>query len=68
MKKNEIENLRDKINHLDDKIISLLDERSFIVNEIGKFKNKSEDVIDADRENSILDRLSKKNKGALFQR
>ena len=65
MKKKEIDKLRNNINDLDDKIISLLDERSFIVNEIGKFKNKSEDVIDADRENSILDRLSKKIRGQI---
>ena len=63
MKKKEINNLRNKINDLDDKILSLLDERSQIVSEIGKFKDRSKGLIDINRENSILDRLLKNFKG-----
>ena len=63
MNKNEIDNLRDKINGLDDKIVDLLCKRSIIVNEIGKLKDKSKNIIDVDRERSILIRLLKNLKG-----
>ena len=63
MSKDKIDNLRNNINDLDDKVLNLLDERSQLVNQIGKFKNKSESVIDANREQSILDRLLKNTKG-----
>jgi len=63
MSKDKIDNLRNKINDLDDEILNILDERSQLVNQIGKFKNKSESVIDVNREKSILDRLLKNLKG-----
>ena len=59
MIENKINNLREKINELDDHILHLLDDRSKIVNEIGKLKDKSRSVIDKNREDSILRRLLK---------
>ena len=43
MIKDKIDDLRVIIDNLDDKILSLIDERSQIVNEIGKLKDKSRD-------------------------
>ena len=63
MNKKEIDNLRDKIDKLDNKIISILDERSLIVKSIGKLKNESKNVVDIEREQSILERLLKNLKG-----
>jgi histidinol-phosphate aminotransferase len=63
MSKNAIDNLRDKINALDDKILNLLDERSEVVSEIGKFKDRSKGFVDTDREHSIIERLLKNLKG-----
>ena len=63
MIKNKIDILREKINHLDDKILNYLDERSKIVREIGKFKDQSKSVVDINREQSILNRLLKNLKG-----
>ena len=63
MIKDKISILRDRINKLDDKILDLFDERSQIVNEIGSLKDKSKSVVDAQREESILERLLKNLKG-----
>ncbi len=62
MKKEEIEDLRDRINLIDDEILTLLSNRSKIVLQIGKHKNEDK-VIDPDREKKILDRLLSKSKG-----
>ena len=66
MKNKELEDLRDKINSIDDEILDLLSNRSEIVLEIGKYKNR-EFVIDLDREQKILDRLVKKSKAAMVR-
>ena len=63
MKNKELENLRSKINNIDDEILSLLSNRSKIVLEIGKQK-KDNSVVDPDREQKILDRLSSKFTGS----
>ena len=63
MKNDELENLRHKINKIDDDILSLLSDRSKIVLEIGKQK-KDNSVIDLAREQKILDRLCDKFKGS----
>ena len=49
MKNKELDNLRSKINNIDDEILSLLSNRSKIVLEIGKHK-KDNSVVDLDRE------------------
>ncbi len=63
MKNEDLENLRDKINLIDDEILELLSNRSEIVLQIGKHKNK-EKVVDPDREQKILDRLLNKSQGS----
>ena len=49
MKNKELDNLRSKINNIDDEILSLLSNRSKIVLEIGKHK-KDNSVVDLDRD------------------
>jgi len=63
MKNKELDNLRSKINNIDDEILSLLSNRSKIVLEIGKYK-KHNSVVDPDREQKILNRLISKFKGS----
>ncbi len=62
MKNREFEALRDKINLIDDEILTLLSNRSEIVLQIGKYKN-DEKIVDLDREQKVLDRLLSKSKG-----
>ena len=62
MKNEELDTLRDKINIIDDEILTLLSHRSEIVLQIGKHKN-DEKVVDLDREQKVLDRLLIKSKG-----
>ena len=63
MDKKEVKILRDKINDLDNKLLDLLDQRSHIVEQIGKFKDKSKGIIDQERESSVLSRLISLTKG-----
>ena len=56
----KLEELRDKINKVDDEILNLLAARADIVSEIGKEKNPKNNVVDLDREENILNRLLKK--------
>ena len=63
MKNKELDNLRIKINNIDDEILSLLSDRSKIVIEIGKHK-KDNFVIDLEREQIILNRLINRFKGS----
>ena len=57
MNNKELDILRDEINHLDEKMINILDHRSNIVTQIGKFKDLSKGVVDVKREQSVLNRL-----------
>ena len=53
MKSKKLDNLRSKINYIDDEILSLLSNRSKIVLEIGKHKKDNSinnSVVDLDRE------------------
>ena len=63
MKNKELDNLRSKINNIDDEILSLLSDRSKIVLEIGKHK-KDNFVVDLEREQIILNRLLSKFQGS----
>ena len=63
MKNEELDALREKINIIDDEILKLLSNRSQVVIEIGKHKNE-ETVVDLDREQKILDRLTNKLEGS----
>ena len=44
-------------------MLDFLDQRSHIVKEIGKFKDKTKGIVDENREQSILDRLITLSKG-----
>ena len=59
----ELNNLRDQINHLDDQILDILDQRSLIVTKIGKLKDHTKGVVDEKREQIVLNRLIKLSKG-----
>ena len=63
MAKKELQNLRNQINKLDNKILDLIDQRSHVVTKIGKLKDKSKGVIDQDREQAILSRLTSATAG-----
>jgi len=59
----ELENLRDQINKLDNQMLDILDQRSYIVTQIGKLKDKTKGVVDEDREQAVLNRLIKLSRG-----
>ena len=63
MKNKELDNLRSKINNIDDEILSLLSDRSKIVLEIGKYKT-ADSVVDLEREQIIINRLMNRFKGS----
>ena len=63
MSEKKLQNLRDQINELDNRMLDLLDQRSYIVTEIGRFKDKTKGVIDENRESAVLDRLTTSSKG-----
>ena len=63
MIENNLKNLREKVNEIDNKILDLLDGRSEIVYNIGKIKNKSEGIVDLNREQSVLNRIVNSSKG-----
>ena len=59
----ELKYLRDQINQLDNKMLDLINQRSNIVEDIGKLKDISKGVIDESREHNILTRLTSLSKG-----
>jgi histidinol-phosphate aminotransferase len=63
MKDKEIEILRDKINDLDNQMLDIMDQRSYIVTEIGKLKDKKKGIIDKNREQNVIDRLINLTRG-----
>jgi chorismate mutase / prephenate dehydratase len=64
----KIQELRKKIDEIDDKLIDLLNERARIVIEVGDIKKtKNLDFHSPSREREILDRLAARNKGPFPQ-
>ena len=64
-----LEELRKKIDELDDQLVKLLNERARVVVEIGKLKNKTDKpVYSPDREKDVLARISEANEGPLPDR
>ena len=62
----EIENLRQKIDSIEDSLISLLNERAKYVLEIGKIKKaQGLPIADSKREEIILKRVAEKNPGPM---
>ncbi len=61
-----LEELRNKINELDLKLVKLLNERARVVVDIGKLKNKTDKPIYApDREKDVFARITEANDGPL---
>ncbi|MFA5553800.1 MAG: prephenate dehydratase [Phycisphaerae bacterium] len=61
-----IEDLRKRIDEIDDELVKLLNERAQVVVEIGKEKNKTGGQIYApDREKKVLEKIKSVNKGPL---
>ena len=61
--KNKINELRNKIDEYDDKILTLVTKRLEISDKIGSIKKKSNlEILDNHRENEIISRLAKKFK------
>jgi len=64
-----LEELRKKIDELDEQLVQLLNERARIVVEIGKLKDKtSRPVYAPDREKQVLAKIAQANKGPLPDR
>lgn len=58
-----IEELRDEINTIDEKILSLIGKRLTLVKEVGELKKRqNKQILDSKREQEILNRLSSKAK------
>src|SRR5512137_2492979 len=68
MSKDKIQQLRKKIDELDDRIIDLLNERAKVVIEVGDIKKAEKlDFHSPNREREILERLTSCNKGPFTQ-
>ncbi len=64
-----LEELRKRIDAIDDQLVNLLNERAGVVVEIGKLKTQADRPIYApDREKQVLDKVVKANKGPLPDR
>ncbi len=65
----KLQELRKRIDAIDDKILDLLNERMEVVKEVGELKNKTNaPIYRPERELAILERLKKRNKGPLNER
>jgi chorismate mutase/prephenate dehydratase len=61
-----LDELRDKIDNIDDQLIKLLNERMEVVKKVGELKNNTGGAIyRPEREQQIVDRLYKNSKGSL---
>lgn len=64
-----LDELRIRIDQIDDQLVKLLNERARVVVEIGKFKNQAGTRVYApDREKQILEKITKTNQGPLPDR
>ncbi len=62
----KLQELREHIDAIDDKILELLNERMRVVQEVGRLKNKTQaPIYRPEREIEILNRLKSKNRGPL---
>ncbi|MBO9612251.1 MAG: prephenate dehydratase [Dyadobacter sp.] len=62
----ELTDLRNRIDGLDDQLLSILNERMELVKKVGELKRSSQSIIyRPEREKQILDRLAKHNNGLL---
>jgi len=64
----DLDKLRDKIDQIDQQLVTLLNERAKVVIEVGKVKRQSKSappVYSPDRERIVLDKIKSHNKGPL---
>ncbi|CAG5004388.1 Bifunctional chorismate mutase/prephenate dehydratase [Dyadobacter sp. CECT 9275] len=62
----KLEDLRNRIDALDDQLLDILNERMELVHQVGELKRSSNSIIyRPEREKQILERLEKKNSGLL---
>ncbi|WP_353717873.1 prephenate dehydratase [Dyadobacter sp. 676] len=62
----ELQELRNRIDGLDDQLLSILNERMELVKKVGELKRSSQSIIyRPEREKQILDRLARHNNGLL---
>ena len=62
----DIDRLRQRINHIDEQLVHLLNDRAEAARQIGKAKAVSgTGVYDAERERDVLERIDSLNKGPL---
>ena len=62
----ELQDLRNRIDTLDDQLLAILNERMELVQKVGELKRSSKSIIyRPEREKQILDRLEKRNAGLL---
>ncbi|MBI5158892.1 chorismate mutase [Candidatus Micrarchaeota archaeon] len=63
MSNEKIRELRNKIDAIDEKIVSLLDERACVAKEIGEVKKaEGKPVVDREREKNILEKVKNYSK------
>ena len=68
MKDKHLEELRKKIDEIDNRLIRILNERMEIIREVGKIKRSNKTAIyRPERERSIIERLYKNHNGLLTQ-
>ncbi len=66
MKSNSLDDLRNKIDTIDDKLIDILNERMSVIKKVGELKKHSKTAVyRPEREKSIIDRLYNNHKGHL---
>jgi chorismate mutase/prephenate dehydratase len=62
----DLQDLRNRIDNLDDQLLNILNERMELVKKVGELKRSSQSIIyRPEREKQILDRLEKRNNGLL---
>ncbi|MCS7003969.1 MAG: prephenate dehydratase [Cytophagales bacterium] len=66
---NQLAQIRSQIDHIDDQILILLNERMKLVQQVGEIKRQSNAMIyRPEREKAIIDRLSAQNRGLLTKK
>lgn len=64
MTDNELKNLRDQIDDIDSKILSLINQRLEIGKKVGRIKKETGSrIMDRARERDVIEKLSKMNQG-----
>ena len=57
----KIKKIRNKLDHIDDKLLLIIKKRTSLVNKVIKIKKTKKEIIDKKRINSILKRIKEKS-------